>query len=155
MAADRRESRVRKYTLEADPGAPSEAGPGLDYEGALNAQQLEVVRAPSGPMLVIAGAGSGKTHTLTYRVAWLVERGVDPSRILLLTFTNKAANAMTSRVEGLLGTRIRQVWGGTFHSIANRILREDADALGLHRDFTIIDQEDQATLMRACVAERA
>ena len=144
---------ARKYTLEAS--GEGERGEGLDYEGSLNAQQLEVVRAPSGPMLVIAGAGSGKTHTLTYRVAWLVERGVDPSRILLLTFTNKAARAMTSRVEGLLGEQIRQVWGGTFHSIANRVLREDADKLDLSRDFTIIDTEDQATLMRACVAQAA
>lgn len=84
---------ARKYTLESS--AQVEDVEGLDYEGSLNDEQLAVVRAPSGPMLVIAGAGSGKTHTLTYRVAWLVERGVDPSRILLLTFTNKAAKAMT------------------------------------------------------------
>ena len=144
---------ARKYTLESS--AQVEDVEGLDYEGSLNDEQLAVVRAPSGPMLVIAGAGSGKTHTLTYRVAWLVERGVDPSRILLLTFTNKAAKAMTGRVEGLLGGRVQQVWGGTFHSIANRILREDADKLGLSRDFTIIDTEDQATLMRACVGQAA
>jgi DNA helicase-2/ATP-dependent DNA helicase PcrA len=106
----------------------------LDYDGDLNPQQLAVVKAAGGPILVIAGAGSGKTRVVTYRVAYLIESGVDPSRILLLTFTNKAAREMLQRVEVLVptaGGAGGRVWGGTFHHIGNRILRRHAPLVGI------------------------
>ncbi len=92
----------------------------IDYPGELNEQQLGAVTAPPGPALVIAGAGSGKTRTLTYRVAYLLEQGIPPERILLLTFTNKAAGEMMHRVSDLLGQELRSLWGGTFHSASAR-----------------------------------
>jgi DNA helicase-2/ATP-dependent DNA helicase PcrA len=95
----------------------------INYEKALNPDQRKVVFARGGPMLIIAGAGSGKTRTLTYRVARLIEEGVDPSRILLATFTNKAAREMMARVETLVAVDTGRLWGGTFHHIANRTLR--------------------------------
>ena len=89
----------------------------IDYAGELNGQQLAAVTAPPGPSLVIAGAGSGKTRTLTYRVAYLLEQGIPPDRLLLLTFTNKAAREMMRRVAELLGQELAELWGGTFHHI--------------------------------------
>src|SRR5688572_32788612 len=94
----------------------------IDYARELNPQQLEAVTAPPGPILVIAGAGSGKTRTLTYRVAYLIENGVEPDNILLLTFTNKASREMLDRVGGILPHDISRIWGGTFHHIGNRFL---------------------------------
>jgi len=125
----------------------------IDYRKELNEQQYAAVTAGDGPMLVIAGAGSGKTRTLTYRVAWLVEHGVEPGRILLLTFTNKAAREMLRRVEGLLPTDISSIWGGTFHHIGNRILRRHAKLIGYANDFTILDREDQKDLLDTCIAD--
>lgn len=125
----------------------------IDYARELNAQQLAAVTAPEGPALVIAGAGAGKTRTLTYRVAWLIEHGVPPDRILLLTFTNKAAKEMMRRVEDLLGSDVSQIWGGTFHSVGARILRRHAEVLGWRPDFTILDREDAKDLIQACVDE--
>jgi DNA helicase-2/ATP-dependent DNA helicase PcrA len=125
----------------------------IDYEGELNEQQFVAVTAPPGPSLVIAGAGSGKTRTLTYRVAYLLEQGIPPERILLLTFTNKAAKEMMRRVADLLGQELSSLWGGTFHSIGNRILRRHADLLGYQRDFGILDREDGKHLIATCVAE--
>src|SRR5204862_1366502 len=116
-------------------------------------QQHAAVTAPPGPALVIAGAGSGKTRTLIYRVAYLLEQGIPADRILLLTFTNKAAREMMRRVADLLGTELSTLWGGTFHSIGNRILRQHANLLGYERDFTIMDREDARHLIGACVAE--
>src|SRR3974377_556007 len=98
----------------------------IDYAHELNPTQLPAVTAPPGPSLVIAGAGSGETRTLTYRVAYLLEQGIPPERILLLTFTNKAAREMMRRVADLLGQELATLWGGTFHSIGNRILRQHA-----------------------------
>ena len=95
----------------------------IDFEAELNAEQYAAVSASPGPALVLAGAGSGKTRTLTYRVAYLLAKGYQPQEILLLTFTNKSANEMLERVEALTGASKRQLWGGTFHSIAQRILR--------------------------------
>ena len=112
-----------------------------------------MLTAPPGPSLVIAGAGSGKTRTLTYRVAYLLEQGIPAERILLLTFTNKAAREMMRRVADLLGQELPSLWGGTFHSIGNRILRQQANLLGYQRDFTIMDREDAEHLISACVAE--
>jgi DNA helicase-2/ATP-dependent DNA helicase PcrA len=125
----------------------------LDYARELNEQQLAAVTAPPGPSLVIAGAGSGKTRTLTFRVAYLLEQGIPPDRILLLTFTNKAAKEMMRRVADLLGHELASLWGGTFHSIGNRILRRHADRLGYQRDFNIMDREDAKHLIATCVAE--
>ncbi len=125
----------------------------IDYGRELNEQQLQAVTAPPGPALVIAGAGSGKTRTLTYRVAYLLEQGIPPDRILLLTFTNKAAGEMMRRVADLLGHELASLWGGTFHSIGNRVLRQHAPLLGFQRDFTIMDRDDAKHLIATCVAE--
>lgn len=125
----------------------------IDYPGELNEQQLAAVTAPPGPSLVIAGAGSGKTRTLIYRVAYLLEQGIPPERILLLTFTNKAAREMMRRVSDLLGQELAALWGGTFHAIGNRILRRHAGLLGFEPDFTILDREDAKHLITTCLAE--
>lgn len=125
----------------------------IDYPGELNPQQLAAVTAPAGPALVIAGAGAGKTRTLIYRVAFLLEQGIPPERILLLTFTNKAAREMMQRVGDLLGGDLSELWGGTFHSIGHRTLRRHADCLGYAKDFTILDREDAEDLVAACLGE--
>jgi DNA helicase-2/ATP-dependent DNA helicase PcrA len=103
---------------------------------------------------VIAGAGSGKTRTLTYRVAYLVEQGVAPEQILLLTFTNKASKEMLARVASLLPHDLsRLLWGGTFHHVGNRILRRHADRVGYAKDYTILDREDAEDLISASLGE--
>ena len=114
----------------------------IDYEAALNPEQLEAVTVPGNPVLVIAGAGSGKTRTIVYRVAWLVEQGVDPLSILLLTFTRKASGEMLSRAGQLLDSRVQRVSGGTFHSLGNSILRRYARLVGFDPGFSIMDQGD-------------
>jgi DNA helicase II / ATP-dependent DNA helicase PcrA len=128
-------------------------GTRIDYVAELNEQQLAAVTAPGGAALVIAGAGSGKTRILTYRVAWLLENGVKPWNILLLTFTNKAAREMVGRVTELLGSDADGIWGGTFHSIGNRILRRHAETIGFRPSFTILDREDQSDLMKSVAAD--
>src|SRR5207237_509426 len=125
----------------------------IDYARELNEQQHAAVTAPPGPALVIAGAGSGKTRTLIYRVAYLLEQGIPAERILLLTFTNKAAREMMRRVADLLGNDLGQLWGGTFHSIGHRFLRRHAELAGLRKDFTILDREDSKDLLKTCIAE--
>jgi len=125
----------------------------IDYAAELNEQQHAAVTAGPGPALVIAGAGSGKTRTLIYRVAYLLEQGVPADRILLVTFTNKAAREMMRRVGELLGNDTGSLWGGTFHSIGARILRRHAEALGYRKDYTILDREDSTDLMKTCLAE--
>ncbi|MCC6352614.1 MAG: UvrD-helicase domain-containing protein [Verrucomicrobiae bacterium] len=122
----------------------------IDFPRELNPDQLAAATAPPGPALVLAGAGSGKTRTLTYRVAYLVENGLPPDQILLLTFTNKAAREMLERVRNLLPHDISRLWGGTFHSIGNRILRRHAAAVGLEPGFTILDRDDARDLLGAC-----
>jgi len=139
----------RQYTLQH---APISTSIHVDYAAELNEQQLAAVTAPPGPLLVIAGAGSGKTRTLTYRVAYLLENGIDPRNILLLTFTNKAAREMLNRVANLLPVDSSGLWGGTFHSIGNRILRRHGSALGYSSGFTIMDREDQKDLINTVVA---
>lgn len=124
----------------------------IDYSSELNEEQLEVVMHPDGKMLVIAGAGSGKTRALTYRVARLIEDGIHPSKILLLTFTNKAAREMLSRVQALTGLDIMQIWGGTFHHIGNLILRRHSKLLNLEKSFTIMDEEDSKELMESVIS---
>jgi DNA helicase-2/ATP-dependent DNA helicase PcrA len=131
---------------------PKEAQFRLDYAGLLNPAQLDAVLTTTGPVLVVAGAGSGKTRTLVFRVARLVESGVDPQSILLLTFTRKAAAEMLRRAAGLLDGRCEQVAGGTFHSFANIVLRHYGRAVGLQNSFTILDRgdaEDVVGLLRA------
>jgi len=140
----------RDYVIEP---FRSEVNLQIDYARELNPQQLAAVTAPPGPALVIAGAGSGKTRTLTYRVAYLLEQGIPADRILLLTFTNKAAGEMMRRVADLLGRQLPSLWGGTFHSIGARILRQHADQLGYRRDFTILDRDDARDLIKTCMAE--
>jgi ATP-dependent DNA helicase UvrD/PcrA len=139
----------RQYTLQR---APSVTSIHIDYGAELNEQQLAAVTAPPGPLLVIAGAGSGKTRTLTYRVAYLLENGIDPRNILLLTFTNKAARQMLDRVANLLPLDASGIWGGTFHSVGNRMLRRHGSALGYSSGFTIMDREDQKDLINTVVA---
>jgi DNA helicase-2/ATP-dependent DNA helicase PcrA len=123
----------------------------IDYAKKLNPEQIDVVLHGEGSCLVLAGAGSGKTRTITYRVAYLLERGVMPENILLLTFTNKAAKEMMGRVEALLGKPPHGLWGGTFHSVANRILRTYATSVGRSQRFTILDEEDSKSLVKSCV----
>lgn len=123
----------------------------VDFQKDLNKEQYEVVSSGTGPHLVLAGAGSGKTRTLTYRAAWLVSRGVDPARILLLTFTNKAAAEMIERVRSLL--RLKEtakfpLWGGTFHSVANRLLRIYGKEISIEPSFTIMDSDDSESLLK-------
>ncbi len=139
----------REYTLQRAPGSGSIH---IDYAAELNEQQYAAVTASPGPLLVIAGAGSGKTRTLTYRVAYLLENGIDPRNILLLTFTNKAARQMLDRVANLLPTDASGLWGGTFHSIGNRMLRRHGSALGYTSGFSIMDREDQKDLINTVVS---
>src|SRR5512136_127746 len=128
-------------------------GPALDYHGLLNDQQVAVVEAPPGPILVVAGAGSGKTRTLTWRVARLLHEGASPESILLLTFTNKAAREMLRRVEEVARVDTRRLTGGTFHHVAHQVLREHAAALGYARGYSILDREDADDVMTAAVAD--
>src|ERR1043166_5661449 len=139
----------REYTLQR---APATTAINIDYAAELNEQQLAAVTASPGPRFSAAGAGSGKTRTLTYRVAYLLENGIDPRNILLLTFTNKAARQMLDRVANLLPVDASGLWGGTFHSIGNRMLRRHGSALGYSSGFTIMDREDQKDLIDTVVA---
>jgi DNA helicase-2/ATP-dependent DNA helicase PcrA len=141
---------ARKYQLDQKPRGESS---GIDYGTELNVQQYAAVSSPPGPALVIAGAGSGKTRTLTYRVAYLLDQGVEPSSLLLLTFTNKAAKEMLERVRELIPQDLSELWSGTFHSIGNRILRRHAECVGLTRSFSILDRDDQKSLMKTVIAE--
>ncbi len=123
----------------------------MDFKDELNEEQYAAVTAPDGPALVIAAAGTGKTRTLVYRLAWLVKtRGVDPHNILLLTFTNKAAGEMLDRAEQLVNRPFKSGYSGTFHSFANRILRSHAPSVGFGCDFTILDSDDSKKLLRSC-----
>jgi len=146
----------------------------MSHASSLNSRQLEAVQAGDGAWLVIAGAGTGKTRTLTYRVAHLIDQGVSPDAILLCTFTNKAANEMLTRVEDLVAGEVSRieggevpnnprviggevpnsprVIGGTFHHVANRFLRQHAEVLGLAASYTILDSEDASDLLSSCIA---
>ena len=141
---------ARQYQLKK---GPRKGVSGIDYLAELNEQQYAAVSSSPGPALVIAGAGSGKTRTLTYRVAYLLDQGVDPKSLLLLTFTNKAAREMMERVRELISLDLSELWSGTFHAIGNRILRRHADEVGLTRSFSIMDRDDQKSLMNTVVAE--
>lgn len=125
----------------------------VDYAKELNNEQLDVVQHGDGHVLVLAGAGSGKTRTIVYRVAYLLEKGIPANNILLVTFTNKAAKEMLFRVERLLGNFPKGLWGGTFHHVANLLLRKYAKSAGYEPNFTILDQEDSRDLIRVIVKE--
>jgi len=127
----------------------------MDYLKGLNDRQREAVLHTEGPLLILAGAGSGKTRVVTHKIAYLIEeKGVFPGNILAITFTNKAANEMKERVAKLLSTMVEDMWIGTFHSVCVRILRRDIDKIGYNRSFTIYDRDDQITLIRECIKER-
>jgi DNA helicase-2/ATP-dependent DNA helicase PcrA len=140
---------VREYTIRR------EALPAKDvaFLSELNDEQRAAVTASPGPTLVLAGAGTGKTRVVTYRVAWFIAQGTPPERILLVTFTNKAARAMLDRVEKLVGGDVRKLWGGTFHHVGNRLLRDHGAEVGLGNGFGILDREDARDLLEACVSE--
>ncbi|MGQ0540057.1 MAG: UvrD-helicase domain-containing protein, partial [Gemmatimonadaceae bacterium] len=135
---------ARRYPARPPAQPPS----GRDIAAELNAEQAVAATSGDGPLLVIAGAGTGKTRTLVYRVAHLIERGVSPDRILLLTFTRRAAEEMLVRAERIVGSRSRQVHGGTFHATAHRLLRRFGPEAGVARDFSIMDQGDAQDLMQ-------
>jgi len=146
------ERETKTYVLKRPDDEATPRKLSIDYRAALNAQQLAAVTAGEGPSLVIAGAGSGKTRTLVYRVAYLIDSGVDPSNILLLTFTRKSAQEMLQRAGELIGARSQRVCGGTFHSVANLLLRRYGRSIGVEPGFTILDRsdaEDLIALMRA------
>src|SRR6266699_4896098 len=121
----------------------------MDFLDGLNPRQREAVAHTSGPLLILAGAGSGKTRVITHRIAHLVAEGhAKPGEILAVTFTNKAAEEMRGRVEQLLGEDCREVWLSTFHSLCARLLRREAPAIGLTRDFVIYDSSDQLSVVK-------
>ena len=140
---------ARDYQLHVSPKGAEH----IDFQAELNPQQHAAVTSPPGKALVIAGAGSGKTRTLTYRVAYLLANDIAPNNILLLTFTNKAAQEMRHRVEDLLPGRTVGLWGGTFHSVCNRILRRHADLRELTRSYAILDSDDQKSLIGKVVKD--
>ncbi|MBM4124469.1 MAG: ATP-dependent helicase [Nitrospira sp.] len=144
---------IKPYILKrpAEEATPPKLS--LDYAKELNPQQLAAVTAVDGPSLVIAGAGSGKTRTLVYRVAYLIDKGVDPASILLLTFTRKAAQEMQHRAGLLIGARSERVFGGTFHSVANWLLRRYGRPIGLEPGFTILDRSDSEDLINLLRAQ--
>ena len=138
-----------EFALDSLPSPDSV--PTIDFKAQLNEDQYLSVTADPGPLLVLAGAGSGKTRTLTYRVAWLLSQGVRPGEILILTFTNKAAKEMLHRVHELTGVEPKRFWGGTFHSIGHRALRMYGEAIGLARTFTILDADEAERLLKQVV----
>ena len=126
----------------------------MDYLEDLNPQQRDAVVYTDGPQLVIAGAGSGKTRVLTYKIVHLLAKGYEPWRILALTFTNKAAREMRERVEAIVGPETAsKIWMGTFHSIFSRILRTHADRIGFNSNFTIYDASDSKSLIKSIIRE--
>ena len=124
----------------------------IDYKKELNSEQYSVVMEDGGPLLVLAGAGSGKTRTLTYRVARLLESGIRQENILLATFTNKAAHSMLNRVETLINCDTKRIMGGTFHHVAHVLLRRYAERIGYKSNFSIVDSEDSRQLISTCMA---
>src|SRR5918911_1684794 len=145
---------MKRYVIKRTPGGASERL--ARYRAELNEEQFRVVTSNPGAALVVAGAGSGKTRAITYRVAYLIEQGVAPGRIMLATFTNRAAREMLRRVEQLTGGGSdvsRRVWGGTFRRIANLILRRHAESIGYTSNFSILDTEDAKDFLSVCVDE--
>ena len=126
---------ARRFILKANTDKPAPKELTIDYASQLNEQQLAAVTAPGGPFLVIAGAGTGKTRTLVYRVAYLVETGIAPEQIILLTFTRRSANEMLTRASSILDGRCNRVRGGTFHAFCLTVLKEHAPLIGLPAEF--------------------
>src|SRR5436190_6977722 len=145
---------MAKYVIKRDAGSLPER---LNrYKQELNEEQFRAVTAKPGAALVVAGAGSGKTRVITYRVAYLIEQGVSPQRIVLATFTNRASREMLRRVETLTGSQnVHRVWGGTFHRIANMMLRRHAVSIGFEPNYSILDSEDARDFINVCVDEAA
>jgi DNA helicase-2/ATP-dependent DNA helicase PcrA len=146
---------MKRYVIKR-PAGPQLPDRLARYREELNEEQFAVATAPAGAALVIAGAGSGKTRAITYRVAYLVEHGVAPARVCLATFTNRAAREMLRRVEQLTGgstDAARRVWGGTFHRIANLVLRRHAESLGYTSNYSILDAQDSKDFISVCVDE--
>jgi DNA helicase-2/ATP-dependent DNA helicase PcrA len=126
----------------------------IEYKNELNEEQFEAVTHCEGPLLVLAGAGTGKTRVITYRIAYLIDKiNVEPYRILSVTFTNKAAEEMKFRLFNLIGSVSKTVWAGTFHSIALRILRRDGAYIGLKEGFSVVDQDDRISILRSILKE--
>ncbi len=145
---------MKKYVIKRDEGNLPERL--TRYRQELNEEQFRAVTAPPKAALVVAGAGTGKTRTITYRVAYLIEQGVSPQRILLATFTNRAAREMLKRVELLTGSQnVHRIWGGTFHRIANLILRKHAVSIGFESNYSILDSEDSKDFINVCIEEAA
>ncbi len=140
---------MKKYIIKTDN--IKSISPRIDFEKDLNPEQYKVVTQFEGPSLVLAGAGSGKTRTLVYRVAYLLSKGIPPQNILLVTFTNKAARTMQDRIEMLLKAKPKNLWSGTFHHIGNRSLRLYAKALSYKSDFGILDEGDAMDLIKVCI----
>jgi DNA helicase II / ATP-dependent DNA helicase PcrA len=138
---------ARRFTLQRDPERQPGATFQIDYRAALNEAQHAAATAGEGPVLIVAGAGTGKTRTLTYRVAYLIESGAAPEQILLLTFTRRAAREMLGRAAGLLDGRCERVRGGTFHAVCLHILRRHAERISYPRNFTILDSSDAADVL--------
>jgi DNA helicase-2/ATP-dependent DNA helicase PcrA len=145
---------MKTYVLKRSDGQTPERF--ARFKTDLNEEQFRVVTAKPGPALVVAGAGTGKTRAITYRVAYLIEQGVSPQRILLATFTNRAAREMLRRVESLTGSQnVHRTWGGTFHRVANLILRRHAASLGYDANYSILDSEDARAFINVCIDEAA
>ena len=143
---------MKKYVIKRNENALPERL--TRYRNELNDEQFRVVTAPPKASLVVAGAGTGKTRTITYRVAYLIEQGISPQKILLATFTNRAAREMLRRVENLTGSQnVHKIWGGTFHRIANLILRRHAVSIGFDSNYSILDAEDARDFISVCVDE--
>lgn len=145
---------MKTYAIKRDPGSLPERI--TRFKSELNEEQFRVVTAPPKAALVVAGAGTGKTRAITYRVAYLIERGVSPQRILLATFTNRASREMLRRVESLTGSQnVHRVWGGTFHRIGNLILRRHAVSIGYDPNYSILDSEDAREFINVCIEDAA
>jgi len=145
---------VARYVIKRDQKSLPERL--TRYKAELNEEQFRVVTSQPQASLVVAGAGTGKTRAITYRVAYLIEQGVSPQRILLATFTNRAAREMLRRVESLTGSQnVHRVWGGTFHRIANMMLRRHAASIGYEQNYSILDSEDAREMINVCVDEAA
>ncbi len=145
---------MKKYVVKRDRSSLPEKL--TRYKSELNEEQFRVVTAPPKATLVVAGAGTGKTRAITYRVAYLIEQGVSPQRILLATFTNRASREMLRRVEQLTGSQnVHRVWGGTFHRIANMMLRRHAVSIGFDSNYSILDSEDARDMINVCIDDAA
>ncbi len=140
---------ARTYQLKTRPKSRLQ----IRYQDHLNDEQRRIVAAKKGPLLVLAGAGTGKTRTLTYRVAKMIDDGIDPAGIVLLTFTNRAAAQMIERCEELVGGHASRILGGTFHHVANVLLRKHAEAIGYKSNFTILDRDDCREVMGAAIVD--